>query len=72
MIPSVLLQEAEHKEREERRRRIEEHTCQVAEAERRRKQRTKMLRKRTHQGQPVMRFRMDKILGQLQAEAGQH
>ena len=68
----VLLQEAEQREREDRRRRIEEHTCQVAEAERRRKQRTKMLRKRTHQGQPVMRYRMDKILGQLQAEAGQH
>ena len=71
IICSVLLQEAEQKEREERRRRIEEHTCQVAEAERRRKQRTKMLRKRTDQGQPVMRYRMDKILDQLQAEAGQ-
>ena len=64
-------QEAEQREREERRRRIEEHSSKVAEAERRRKQHTKMLRKRTHQGQPVMRYRMDKILGQLQAEAAQ-
>ncbi len=65
------VQEAEQREREERRSRIEEHASKVAEAERRRKQHTKMLRKRTHQGQPVMRYRMDKILGQLQAEAAQ-
>ena len=51
--------------------RIEEHASKVAEAEQRRKQHTKMLRKRTQQGQPVMRYRMDKILGQLQAEAAQ-
>ena len=67
----MLLQEADQREREERRGRIEEHERKVAEAERRRKQQTKMLRKRTHQGQPVMRYRMDKILSQLQTEAGQ-
>ena len=67
----VHAQEAEQREREERRKRIEEHASNVAEAQRRRKEQTKMLRKRTHQGQPVMRFRMDKILGQLQAEAAQ-
>ena len=68
----VPAQEAEQREREERRKRIKEHASKVAEAQRRRKEHTKVLRKRTHQGQPVMRYRMDKILGQLQAEAAQH
>ena len=67
----MTKQEADQREREERRRRIEEHASKVAEDERRRKRHTKMLRKRTHQGQPVMRYRMDKILGQLQAETAQ-
>jgi hypothetical protein len=40
----------------------------VAAAEKERKKASKLLRKRTRQGQPVMRFRMDRILGQLQAE----
>ena len=65
------MQEAEQREREERRRRIEDHVSRVAEAEQRRKKRTKLLRKRTQQGQPLMRYRMDKILDQLQAEAFQ-
>ena len=66
------MQDAEQREREERRKNIEEHTRQVAESEKRRKQHTKLLRKRTNQGQPVMRYRMDKLLGQLQSEAAQH
>ena len=52
----------------EKRRSIEQHQKKVAMDEKRRKQQTKLLRKRTRQGQPVMRYRMDKILGQLQSE----
>lgn len=50
---------------------IEAHKARVVEAEKQRKQKTKLLRKRTRHGQPVMRYRMDKLLDQLQAEAQQ-
>ena len=55
--------------RDRKRREIEERRGRVAAAEKERKRAGKLLRKRTRQGQPVMRFRMDKILSQLQAEA---
>ena len=47
---------------------MEERREKVAAAEKERKKASKLLRKRTRHGQPVMRVRMDKILGQLQAE----
>ena len=64
----TCLQDAEVEARERKRKEIEERRGRVAAAEKERKQATKLLRKRTRQGQPVMRFRMDKILSQLQAE----
>ena len=56
--------------REKKRRELEERRERVAVAEKERKKASKLLRKRTRHGQPVMRVRMDKILGQLQAEVG--
>ncbi|BDA46347.1 hypothetical protein COCOBI_08-4390 [Coccomyxa sp. Obi] len=61
--------DAEAKAREARKADLEAHKLRVAEVEKQRKQQTKLLRKRTRLGQPVMRYRMDKLLGQLQAEA---
>ncbi|KAK9906685.1 hypothetical protein WJX75_006136 [Coccomyxa subellipsoidea] len=63
--------DAEAKARKVRRAGIEAHKARVVEAEKQRKQKTKLLRKRTRHGQPVMRYRMDKLLDQLQAEAQQ-
>ncbi|CAL8462482.1 g2015 [Coccomyxa elongata] len=61
--------DAEAKVREARKADLEAHKLRVAEVEKQRKQQTKLLRKRTRLGQPVMRYRMDKLLGQLQAES---
>lgn len=62
------MQEEEARAREERRKQIEAHKARVAEVEKQRKQQSKLMRKRTRHGQPVMKFRVDKILGQLQSE----
>ncbi len=66
--PWIGAQEEEARAREQRRQEIEAHKARVAEVEKRRKQQTKLLRKRTLHGQPVMKFRVDKILEQLQAD----
>jgi len=63
------MQGADAKAREARQAEIEAHKAKVAKVEKERKQQTKLLRKRTRNGQPVMRYRMDKLLGKLQAEA---
>ncbi len=63
------MQDAEAKVREARKAELVAHKLRVAEVEKQRKQQTKLLRKRTRLGQPVMRYRMDKLLGQLQAES---
>lgn len=65
----ALMQDADAKVREARKAEVEAHKLRVAKVEKQRKQQTKLLRKRTRLGQPVMRYRMDKLLGQLQAEA---
>lgn len=61
-------QDALAEAREKKRKEMEERREKVAAAEKERKKASKLLRKRTRHGQPVMRVRMDKILGQLQAE----
>ncbi|KAK9845428.1 hypothetical protein WJX81_006253 [Elliptochloris bilobata] len=56
-------------ERKEARRAAEAHRAHVAAAQAQRRTQAALLRKRTCRGQPVMRFRVDKVLAQLQAEA---
>jgi hypothetical protein len=69
-VSACFRQAAAAAEREAAVRAAAEHRARVAEAEARRRAQGALLRKRTHTGQPVMRFRIDKLLGQLQAEAG--
>lgn len=67
---AAAVQAAAAAEREAARAAAAEHRARVAAAEAQRRAQAALLRKRTRRGQPVMRFHIDKLLGQLQAEAG--
>ena len=70
MVFAFNSQAAAAAEREDARRAAEAHRGRVAAAQAQRRAQAALLRKRTRRGQPVMRFRVDKVLAQLQAEAG--
>ena len=59
-------QDVAMKAREQALQAAEEHQRKVAAARQQRKHETELLRKRTRSGQPVMKFRIDKLLGKLQ------
>jgi hypothetical protein len=61
-----LLQEAEKREREERQRAFEERQTKLAAEAKQRAAKSKQFRKKTAHGQPVMKYRVEKMLEQLQ------
>jgi hypothetical protein len=61
-----LLQQAEKREREERQRTYEERQVKLAAEAKQRAAKSKQFRKKTAHGQPVMKYRVEKMLEQLQ------
>lgn len=64
-MPPIHLQEQEAAEREARRRAAEERAAQLAAQAKQRAQRSKAHFKKTGHGQPVMKYRVEKMLEQL-------
>lgn len=63
-------QEAKQQEREERQRAAAERAAALAAAAKVRAAKSKQLYKKTGHGQPVMKYRVEKMLQQLQAGQG--
>ncbi len=59
------LQDAEKLERDQQANLAEQRRAKLAEEAKERRERNKLFRKKTVRGQPVMKYRMDKILQQL-------
>jgi len=65
------VQQAEaQREKEEKRRAAEARRGEQAKVQQRRKQQSALFRKKTRTGQPVMKYRIGKVLEQLQSEGG--
>ncbi|GAB4822522.1 hypothetical protein N2152v2_009568 [Parachlorella kessleri] len=62
-----VKKEAEQREREERDRQAAERRAKLEEDRKRRATQNKMFRKKTHSGQPLMKYRLEKVLGKLGA-----
>jgi hypothetical protein len=65
----LRLQEAEEREREERAAAAAERRAKLEQDHKRRAAQNKLFRKKTHAGQPLMKYRIEKVLGQLGAAA---
>ena len=65
-----LWQEAARAAREERERAAAERAAKLAADAKRRAQKNKLMRKKTHGGQPVMKYRIEAMLGHLAGGSG--
>jgi apyrase len=63
------MQEAKQQEREERQRAAGERRAKLAADAKQRAAKSKLLYKKTAHGQPVMKYRVEKMLAQLQQGA---
>ena len=64
--PPPTRQAEEQRARQEQQRQADERRLQLQEQQRARRQRSKSMFKRTGSGQPVMKFRLERVLEQLQ------
>jgi hypothetical protein len=65
--PACHPQEAKQREREERQRAAAERAAKLAADAKQRAAKSKQLYKKTGHGQPVMKYRVEKMLQQLQS-----
>ena len=65
----ICVQAAEEAERGAAQKLAAEHRQKLSAAQHRRQKQTKLMRKKTRSGQPVMKHRLDSILDKLEAEA---
>lgn len=61
------MQAAEQRARQDERWGVEQRAAQRQQTAQQRREENALMRKKTRSGQPVMKFRIDKILGKLQS-----